>query len=365
MKRILASTIALLALAGCDYREIEREIGYKGKARVNPWLAAERFVEKRGDEVYSVVSWTEPDWNDSAWLMPATVLGNGSFTRRVENWVHNGGHLILLVDYADTASHDWSWGHADPAIEPVLTDMLERHGIRLVENAGVKARRVRFMGETYQVSAASDYGVAEGNRKTGVFASVEAADGRISVVTDARLFRSRWIDENDHAALLAALVDTSPNLGRIGFLRGTALSFWSLLGEFLAPLLITLAVALVFWLWRHLVRFGPVEVAENPAETRSYAHHLEALGHFHWKLDHATVLFGTLRSRVVDAAHRAGQRAGRGGDLSSFLAERSGLPQERVAAALTGISPKDAVALTRATADLQQLLEVLEPQNAS
>jgi hypothetical protein len=363
--RYLPIAIALVALAGCDYREIEREIGYKGKARVNPWLAAERFVEKRGGEVYSVVSWTEPDWNDSAWLMPATVLGNESFIRRVDEWVRDGGHLILLVEYADAASHDWSWSHADPAIEPVLTDMLERHGIRLIEDAHVKVGRVRFMDEVYQVSAESGFGVAAGNRKAGVFTSTEVDDGRISVVTDARVFRSRWIDDKDHAALLAALVDASPNQGRVGFLRGTALSFWSLLGEFLAPLLITLAVALVFWLWRHLVRFGPVEAAENPAESRSYANHLEALGHFHWKLDHATALFGTLRSRVVDAAHRAGQRAGREGDLPVFLAERSGLPKERVAAALTGISPKDAVALTRATADLQQMLEVLEPQTSS
>ncbi|HSP43885.1 MAG TPA: DUF4350 domain-containing protein [Luteolibacter sp.] len=365
MNRHVLTAIALLAVAGCDYREVEREIGYKGKARVNPWLAAERFVEKRGDEVLSVVSWTPPEWNDAAWLMPATVLGNESFVRRVERWVRGGGHLILLIEYADAASHDWSWGHADPVIEPVLTNLLEDAGLRLVENAGVEAGRVRFMGEDYQVSAGSDFGIAAGDEKAGIFASVDMSAGMISVVTDARIFRSRWIGEKDHAALLAALVDASPNHGRIAFLRGTALSFWSLLGEFLAPLLIALTAWLVFWLWQHLARFGPVEAAENPAETRSYTHHLEALGHFHWKLDRAAALFGALRARVTDAAHRAGQRAGRGGDLPTFLAERSGLPQERVAAILTGTSPKDAVSLTRATADLQELLEVLEPKTAS
>ena len=148
-------------------------------------------------------------------------------------------------------------------------------------------------------------------------------------------------------------------------MRGTALSFWALVGEFLAPVLLTLAVCLVIWLWKHLVRFGPVEAAENPAESRSYAHHLEALGHFHWKLDRASSLFGARRGRVLEAAQRAAQRAGRGSDLPGFLVERSGLPHGRVTAMLSGTLPKDAIALARATADLQHLLELLEPRTES
>ena len=365
MTRYLPAAIALLTLAACDYREVEREIGYKGKARVNPWLAAERFVEKRGGEVLSVVSWTEPDGHDATWLMTASVLGNQSFVRRVERWVHGGGHLVLLVEHADAASHDWSWGHADPVIEPVLTDMLRKAGLRLEDTAAVRADRVRFMGVDYQVSAISNLGIAAGDEKSGVFASVDSGAGKISVITDARIFRSRWIDQNDHAALLAALINASPRHGRICFMRGTALSFWALVGEFLAPVLLTLAVCLVIWLWKHLVRFGPVEAAENPAESRSYAHHLEALGHFHWKLDRASSLFGARRGRVLEAAQRAAQRAGRGSDLPGFLVERSGLPHDRVTAMLSGTLPKDAIALARATADLQHLLELLEPRTES
>ena len=361
MKHCLTA-IALLALVGCEYREVEREIGYKGKARVNPWLAAERFVEKRGGEVFSTVSWTPPAWNDATWLMPAEVLRNESFVRRVERWVLGGGHLVLLVERADAASHDWSWGHIDPVVEPVLTDMLESHGVRLVENANIEAERVRFIDEVYQVSADSDFGVAKDGGKPRAFASADVGAGMISVVTDARLFRNRWIDENDHAALLAALVDASPNHGRVCFLRGTALSFWSLLGEVLAPILLVLPVWLVFWLWKNLARFGPVEAAENPAESRGYAHHLEALGHFHWKLDRAAGLFLALRGRVLECAHRAAQRAGRGGDLDVFLAERSGLAAGRVSSLLSDLPPKDAVAMTRGTADLQHLIEILEPQ---
>ena len=48
MKRLLLMAAAALALTACEYTEVEREIGYKGKARVNPWLAAERFAGRMG-----------------------------------------------------------------------------------------------------------------------------------------------------------------------------------------------------------------------------------------------------------------------------------------------------------------------------
>ena len=36
--------VLLVAACGCGSEYVEREIGYKGRARVNPWLAAERFA---------------------------------------------------------------------------------------------------------------------------------------------------------------------------------------------------------------------------------------------------------------------------------------------------------------------------------
>ena len=41
--KFLRLLMMALALTACDHTEVKREIGYKGKARVNPWLAAERF----------------------------------------------------------------------------------------------------------------------------------------------------------------------------------------------------------------------------------------------------------------------------------------------------------------------------------
>ena len=360
MIRLSALSLALLFLTGCDYTEVEREIGYKGKARVNPWLAAERFIERCGYETHPVISWTEPDANDAAWIVPASVLSNVSFTRSMEVWVRDGGHLILLVERTDAATSDWRGRHSSPSYGKALLEMLRSAGISLEESGSARAREIEFEGKSYKVDAESEAVVSLDEAGGGVFATTECGDGRITVITDGRIFRNRWIGEHDHAALLAALIDAGGYDGRVGIVRDSGLSFWALLRKHLSPILLAGAVWLLLWLWRNMSRFGPIESAAPPPVTRGYEHHLEALGYFHWKLDHAATLLAQLRAQVAEFGQRACLAAGRGaGDLHPFLAERAGLPAERVARALSDAAPRDPNAFTLVTADLQKLLDTL------
>lgn len=360
MIRFIASVLALLFLTGCSYREVEREIGYKGKARVNPWLAAERFIGRLGYDTQPVISWTEPDYDDAVWIVPASILGNVSFNRSMEEWVRDGGHLILLVEKTDAATSDWRGRHASPSIEQPLLDMLASAGISLESSGGANARKIQFMDEDYKVDAESDAVVSLNDEKGGVFATTEFDDGRITVITDARIFRNRWIGEREHAALLAALVDSGGYDGSVGIVRDSGMSFWALLHEHLSPILLAGAVCLLLWLWRNLSRFGPIESATPPPVTRGYEHHLEALGFFHWKLDHGNTLLARLRAQVAELGHRTCLGSGRSeSELHAFLADRASLPPERVARALSHASPRDGDAFALITADLQKLLDTL------
>lgn len=364
MKRVFLLAAAALALGACNYTEVEREIGYKGKARVNPWLAAERFVQRMDREVRSVISWTAPTWEDAVWMVPASILNNVSFTRRMEVWVRDGGHLILLVEHADEETNDWLDGSHSPVLEPALLVMLERAGIALDVHGssvgGATAEVIVFDGRSYKVDAGSKATVAVAGARPGVFASLAAGDGRITVVTDGRLFRNRWIGENEHAALLHALIGATDYHAAVGFMRGSGLSLWVLLRRHLGPVLLALGLWVALWLWKNLARFGPLEAASAPPVLRGYTHHLEALGDFQWRLDRAASLLAPLRLQILELGQRTCQHAGcRDGDVHQFLADRAGLPRERVAKALADAAPADPAALTRTTADLQQLLEAL------
>lgn len=360
MKRLLLAVMAL-SLTACDYVEVTREVGYKGKARINPWLAAERFSERMGYDVRSVGNWNAPDWDDAVWVVPAVVLGNESYIRQAEEWTRGGGHLILLMENADAETNDWGGHSARPELQPAFDSLMKRVHLHLEPSAAAKADEIEFDGEVYEVDAKSNCSVKGEEGEPGVFASAEIGDGRVSVLTDARIFRNRWIGDHDHAAFFDALLGSTEYDGAVVFMRGSGLSFWELMRRHLWPVLLALGVWLLLWLWKNLTRFGPLEAAAMPSELRGYEHHLAALGSFQWRLDRAASLLAPLRSQIVELGQRESIAAGRrDGDLFQFLAERAGISRDRVFRALAETAPADPSVLTRTTADLQQLLKVLQ-----
>ena len=351
----------LLGLAGCEYEEVVREIGYKGEARGNPWLAAERMMTQYGYDVESQTGWRAPEDGDAVWFVPATVLRNESFVRRVERWALAGGHLVVLLEKAGIETSDWRTFGPELEVEPALVRMLERAGIALEQsesaaNVANRERTIPFDGDEFKVAAGAGKTVATNGGKPGMFASVPVGRGRLSAVADARIFRNRWIADQEHAELLLALVEAADGEGTVVFIRGASLSFWGLLQRHLWAVLIGLAALLALWLWKNLSRFGPLEAASGPAMTRGYDHHLEALGNFHWQLDRAAALLGPLREQLSQRG--CGRSGGTADDLQQWLAERSGLPVARVVRALDAAAPADGVALTRIVADLQILLKL-------
>ena len=362
--KILGLLLMALSLSACDYTEVKREIGYKGKARINPWLAAERFSAQYEGDVRSLAVWTAPGFEDAVWFIPASVLSNESFTRKVEDWVKEGGHLVLLVEHASAETNDWWADIKEPSLEAAVVGMLGRAGISINDRDSskntVSTAKIEFEGKSFEVAANSMTSVALDGGKPGVFASIPSGDGRVTVLTDGRLFRNRWIGDKDHAALLDALILAAEYEGNIGFLRGSGLSLWGLLGKHLWPVLIGLLVLILLWLWKNLTRFGPLEAPDGASTLRGYEHHLEALGDFQWRLDRAAGLLVPLRAQIVELGQRLSVRAGRrDDDFFQFLADRAGLPRERVFRALAEAAPADSAILVRTTADLQRLLQVL------
>ncbi len=357
--------LSIVAACACNDEYVEREIGYKGRARVNPWLAAERFARKFDFNVESLAAWRAPSVEDAVWFVPGSMLNNEVFVRRAETWAGEGGHLIVLLEHASSDSNDWRLFDPELPLASSLKAMLERVGFKLDEKAsdsGLETGvcKIRLGRKVFEVAAKSRITVAARKAAPGVFAWLPHGRGRVSVLTDARPLRNRWIDEHQHAEFLLALMDAGKRTGSVVFVRGSALSFWGLARAHLWPVLSGLAVLLVLWLWRNMSRFGPLEAEAAPSVLRGYDHHLEALGNFHWRLDRAVVLLASLRDQVLERSQRLRVRSGRVDDgFLQLLAARSGLPEERVARALSDSVPTDSQSLTRSAADLQILLQVL------
>ena len=363
-RQLACIALAVLALAGCSYQDIEREIGYKGAARVNPWLAAERFAEAAGFNVISSPSWQEPTWRESVWFIPGMLVENRMFARQLTEWLDEGGHLVVLLENAESSTSDWQFRRPPPPpLEPPLRDLIEHAGIRFTGQADRSPTPVitaNYRNRSFRIDSSPHIRVLarSENGEPGTIATVHHGLGRLTVVADAQIFRNRWIDSAEHADLLAAILSDADTAGSAGFMRGSGLSFWKLLGTHLWPVLIAFGAWLVFWLWRSFGRFGPLEAANEPNNIRGYDHHLEALGGFQWEIDHATGLLAPLRARIVERGHHLAARAGRPEtEFHDVLAARTGIPRDHIVRTLDATTPpRDAASLTHITADLQKIL---------
>lgn len=349
-----------LALVSCKKVETSREVGHKGVARVNPYLAAERFLGESGYEVRDALRW--PDFDEespSMVVLPLSVLKAEGFVNELSEWVRWGGHAVVLLDHSESHLGDWdsmdfSWEDNEESAPG--RDWLRDLGLEVEDEAKDSASKVELEGREFEVWMESP------RRSGGEFvATRELQYGRVTVLADARPLRNRWVGDYDHAALLAWLAEISPDDGPVVFLRFASVSFWKLLWDRAWPAVVGLLVVIAIWLWKNLPRFGPLDSRETGgANLRAAEHHLEALGGFHWQLDRARALLHPLREGLMERGQRLALASGRPDvDLFELLGERAGIGRERAERAMLLEVAKDPASFTRLTADLQSIHQSL------
>ena len=367
----LVSLLLLLAvsLTGCKgkWKEWEQEIGYEGQARRDPWLAATRFLELNNFPVLQQRGIPDLTDNQSVIIITAEAIRSEALARRLVTWTRSGGHLIYLAEGGEAWRNDWENSGTGPSPRDVPHPLLTLLGVTQSEVPGsaTGVSRVTLGGEEFKVSlkenvsfdltgAREPIAFSAGNHPATVLASLHTGEGMVTLVSHAHAFRNRWIDDDDHAALLLALVDQTP-VQQVIFIKAATLNLWGMLREHAWPALLALAVLVAVWLWGVLPRFGPVRALPRRAERR-FAGHLEEAGTFLWHQRLTDSLLEAPRQAVLSAARRHGLREGER-LFTDLLATRAGLPPERVQAALYGGGLAEAKPFTRQMADLQTLLE--------
>lgn len=350
-----------LLLAGCEMVERTETIGHKGRARLNPYLAAERMLGEFGYEIRSEFGW--PNFEDEELAMvavPASTLSTEVYVGDLETWVAGGGHAVILLEYGEVYRNDWRDTAPAPDFEisEALGAWMAREGVEIAGgNERTEAQSVEVAGGVFEVWMKSGRVLSRAGRsRDGLLVSAPSGDGRLTLVADARPFRNRYIGDHDHAALLLELAERSPAGGAVAFIRNSSLSFWGLLWSHAWPALVALILLIVFWLWKNMPRFGPLDCAEAGSPMRSQAHHLEALGGFHWRLDRGQGLLQPLRESIRERTHTLMVATGRrDADIFEVMAERAGLTRERAERALTFARARDAGSFTRIVSDLQRI----------
>lgn len=334
-----------------NFELAEREMvgGYSQEARRNPFLAAERFLQRIGRDAASVSStdlWRNLPGSDDVLVVYRYVPPAGAERQQLlRDWIEAGGHLIVGADSTLRIGKE-----ADRKIPGLLAEL----GVRVIEReqgilpdipvqarieiefaeveapVGVTMSTQRYLEDTEDqasagVSLDEGYGLLQ----------YEVGEGLVTVLADNTFLTNRRIGDEDHALALALLVGTEPT-GKVWLVHDVVMpSLLDLAWQHASHMLVALSAAVLLWLWKMGARLGPL-LPPAQAPRRDISEHLTASATYLWRLDRTQTLFRHNRQRIEQAwlGKHYVLRAMEPAERCHWIAARSGLTPRAVERAL-------------------------------
>jgi len=269
--RIAGLAGLVLALTGCGPRmeKVEVEIGYKGRARLNPFLAAWRLLESREWTVEERHGLTVLPTSGEVIVVSAESDQGGLAAQELAAWIEAGGHVVYLLAGAERFAPELDWEPktdeetAKTGKGPVSRDenlkspkpkeemveeeeapsfpLLDEFELRVAPR-GMLTRSCVIGKRTLSIEMPVGLGVkvpqarrqlpgvirSAGRGPAGV-ASLPFGKGRLAVLGDARIWRNRHIGKADHATLFWEVMHLHGKATGAWFLSDTRISFFGLL----------------------------------------------------------------------------------------------------------------------------------------
>jgi len=361
---LLILPFAALLLSSCDNRRViryeEEIIGYKGAARFNPWLAAERLLTQMGTPSSTRTALTELPDEDTAIFLPADSIASRGEARRMLNWAHDGGHLLVACSGTSRFHNDHD-GTEEAALDEEAPLFRELH-IAPADDPPDMEEKVEIEGVEYDLECPDraaldinwqDADVIAGAPGEAVIASFPHGRGRVTLLAGATPFRNHRIANADHAAILCALVALEP-VHSVLFVARSEVNLWDMLKAYAWMPMTATVLLIVCWLWRHLPRFGRALPADTSA-VRHFGTQLDEAGHFLSERAGPAALLRAARRAVLQAAAQRGLQQ-QAPDFIEHLAARSGLTPAEVSAALLDSTDKNLITAAAALQKLQHSL---------
>jgi hypothetical protein len=331
---VYATIVFLAVLVGALFmsrleKKVEKiDFGPNAEARNNPRLAAMRLLEQLG---VSVRVARDPEVLPAAGsmvMLPSSVYLDPSRVARWREWVDGGGILMLGLDLeketrnrlidglvrveavreesgGEEDSGDESEPPADEGAEESADDdgeavqekekappgTADSEDFWTFEGLGVPAEEeeatpdIRLAMRPDWVIPRSDlercvagYYVDEG----GILGVFKQGEGHLVLLADDTIFDNHRIAGIDHSILLWQLVHLVGEPPEVVVLLGDRIGLMAWLWRVAWPLIVTLALLTLFFVWEKAPRFGPLIESKVPGQ-RGLRAHLKAASAFLWR----------------------------------------------------------------------------------
>ncbi len=404
---IMTAILTLSIFSGCNnksggsYVKKDRIEGYKGDAKLNPYLVAERFLEKVSYNEASVrTGFVKYERRLGMVISPATTLSSDVVTDKMLDWVANGGVYVCLLQRGEKSYTDIGEQCEHESVywidveTPELNYLLDKMNVGLVDDTSGKTTGgddyrgepknpvvlgkelplaldvdVNMQGDTFKMKLggtkamklrrklrSSDHHDTPASDGSHRFLGLKYGSGRIYFISDGRAFRNPYLGMVDHAQVLENIADQT--YGDIVFSFNKRRGFWALMGNYAGPALFGIFLLLVFWLWKNMPRFGPLlEVSEG--HDRDYLESVRNTGHYLWNQRRYDSLLQPLRKEIYKRSGMYNEHGEASASLVENLSESSGVPEDQVLEALSRDENIDGQIMVRMTKNLQTILKSL------
>lgn len=329
--------LLLVACAAASFRIETQTVdaGESREARLNPWLAAGRLLERQALRVRFAPEYGGLPAHARVIVLatPLDYLDEAEQNALLE-WVRQGGHLVSEL----TELSDSDKSGSGEALAEQLDVRLQEHDFNAdarKELAREKTGRpTRLDGEgTVEAAFTADYFLAPGKRAPAWIAGdrygphvlrFAAGRGRITLLSDLDWMKNERLGEGDHGAVLWRVVDAEPG-AEVWLIPGIERpSLLAVILEKATPLIAAIVAFILAWLWSASRRFGPLAPVPEPARRR-LAEHLEASGRYLLRHGGLGALQGASRQRLLALVHRRHPQWRQLGapELAQRLAERA------------------------------------------
>jgi len=313
-----------------EFRIEEKDRGFQGEALTNDYLAAEYFLRSMGQSAEKISLFIENEnhlqANDTLLVASSRISFDRGRSREMLDWVEKGGHLIItgMAAQADEVGrHDYILDELGVKIRrqeiededegegeedlPANLDVLDEEGfwqVDFIDNQEIVLAG-DFTDDLIADIAKPDFqheiiwSIVDNDTTYGV--QFKLGQGHLTVLSDMKMFRNRYIDEYDHAAFLYSLSNVQAGFSQSGVfyysLYEGQISLFQWLWNNAYLLMISILIVLVTGLWGLAPRFGPIINVHQPIRRR-FLDHLSAAGNYHWRQGNYSYLLNEVRQQL-------------------------------------------------------------------
>jgi hypothetical protein len=280
--------------------QVEQDVGYRGEARLNPLLAAERLYTGMGARARTLpgaLGKLPP--NDYALLL---VSERRAISQKqldaLREWVKHGGRLVVALDEAPSLDPILAWLHVR-----VVGDKGDREkepGSEVLEMPARSGKiRIEVPREPRLVDGLGKANFSVGSPSGYFLLRFYEGEGRVIVLSDASFLTNSRIGEADHARAAWAVVNAKePPRGVWIVVREDIPTLLGLLARHAWAASASVLLFLAAWLWLAGARFGPVAL-DPSRDRRSLLEHIEAAGELLFRVGRGADLVQAVREALL------------------------------------------------------------------